>query len=772
MDRRTAPDPIKMKYFAVHFDGLKDSTPEERLNELLEKGRKAALAFPAKYQGIRDWFARYDQLALLSFSFYYFLLSPAGYDEEAVTGRLEFPPYYLELLQAFALTLPRTCNGQPFSAEVPKFKNDLKEIGELNLLKYYNFPPSMTSIDDLHLEQLRTNMMTHTTAVRNWAYEHQMKDVIFSLAVKIKEPFLRIHRFDPVVFLELIFRMCEVIEERVNEHRANTVEIMRPKTYTEVIEAYEKYFPVVKSTPQQMEFLWKKSGEKLKNLQGFLLMHSDMRLPELLTFHYKDLEMYSFGKLTAAQLKEVFKHISLSFNELAGHNAEHFLLGNPVHEKPFLHVDDDQVFSAQWAVMGHHSLGLLEKFCAVDEQLLEKYNQARADYLEDQVEALFKNNFPGAEIFAGSQWLGETDGKLYENDLLVIIDSFAIVVEAKSGRVSPPAKRGAQKRLFNTLQELIDEPSEQALRFIEHLKAHPNPLALGTKKGTKNKFDAAPLKFFIPLGVTLSHLGSLSTNLKQLIRARVTERTIDQLAPSISITDLKVVFDLLSLTAQKVHYLQRRREIESNFEYVGDEVDLLAWYLDKGFNFSPEEREFGLFNVILKSKELDNYIIGSANEEEVVKPELAMTKWWKDMLQRLDYKRMQHWLENSYILLNVPRDAQKDFEEMVETKRGQMLKNEAEFPHEFIILETSEKDRCYMLAGYLFHEHVAYERKEVMGDIIFDHMKGEAKGKLVIGMNIDKGHYPYSMYGCLLSSKLFDSQFSKMSVSTSEGTTE
>lgn len=318
------------------------------------------------------------------------------------------------------------------------------------------------------------------------------------------------------------------------------------------------------------------------------------------------------------------------------------------------------------------------------------------------------------------------------------------------------------------MQELIDEPSEQALRFIEYLKANPIELALNTEKGPKNKFNAAPLKFFIPLGVTLSHLGSLSTNLKQLIRTKVTAKTIDQLAPSLSITDLKVVFDLLPLTAQKIHYLQRRREIENSFEYIGDEIDLLAWYLDKGFNFCPEERAFGFFNIVLKSKELDNYIIGSANEEKVEKPELSLTKWWKDMLQRLDFKRGPQWLENSYILLNVPFEAQEMLEEMLEAKRCEMLKGDAEHPHEFILLETSEKERLYKVTGYLFQNHVAYERHDVMEDVLFGHMNGEAKGKLVIGINIDEGHYPYSMYGCLLSSDLFDNQFQKMVVPTPE----
>lgn len=45
---------------------------------------------------------------------------------------------------------------------------------------------------------------------------------------------------------------------------------------------------------------------------------------------------------------------------------------------------------------------------------------------------------------------------------------------------------------------------------------------------------------------------------------------------------------------------------------MGDELDLLAWYLDDAFNLGKDQEKYGLFKMDLKSKELDNYIIGSA----------------------------------------------------------------------------------------------------------------------------------------------------------------
>lgn len=755
-----APNPIKMKNFEMEFGSLGE-TFEERLHEIREIGKEAENDFQLKYKTIQDWYTKYDQLSILSFGFYYFIMSPSGYDEEAVTGSLEFPSYYQELLQAFALTIPRSYNYQPFSNEVEKFKKDLKEIGELNSLKYYNIPESVTMLDEMFHYQLRTDMMMHTTAVRNWSYDHKMKTVTLALAVEIKSMFKDIHGFDPESFLKVLYRMAEEVEIRLNIHRLKTVEIVRSKNHHDIFDVYESAFPVKKTSIKEREKLWIMMGKNLKNLTGMFLMHSDMFLPQLFMFDFSILERFSDGEISAEKFKEIMGEITLNFGDLSDHDPEHFLLGNPVHENPFINIDETQVFSTMWSIMTHLSIGILEKFCIKNESLREKYNKVRAQYLEEQLHKLFKTSFPMAEIYCGSMWKGE-DGKIYENDLLIIIDSFAFVVEAKSGQVSAPAKRGAPDRLFKTLQELIEEPSEQALRFIEYLKDNPTDLSLVVKKGHPNKFNAGKIKYFIPLGVTLTHLGMMGCNLKQLIRAGVTKKTIEELAPSINLTDLESVFDLLPLAAQKIHYLQRRRELEANIDYVGDELDLLAWYLDEGFNLGTDLDKYSLFNVSLKSKELDNYIIGSANNEEVIKPELQMTKWWKDMLTRMEQKQFQSWLEMSYLLLNIPIAGQEYFERDIAELKVNMLKGSTEFPHNWILMGSQDEKRRFFIAGYCYHDIYFDARNDVINDILDDESTMNAKGMLVIGLNIDKEHYPYSILGCRLAVELFDNKYLKM----------
>lgn len=758
--RSIAPNPIKMKNFELEL-GSFGETFEERLQKIREIGKEAENDFQLKYKTIQDWYTKYDQLSILSFGFYYFIMSPAGYDEEAVTGSLEFPPYYQELLQAFALTTPRSYNYNPFSNEVEKFKKDLKEIGVLNSLKYYNITESATTLEDIFHHQLRTDMMMHTTAVRNWSYDHKMKEVTMALAVEIKTIFIEIYGFDPESFLKVLYKMTDEVETRLNTHRFKTVEIVKCKSHQQIFDVYESNFKVQKTSKSQREKLWTMMGKNLKNLTGMFLMHSDMFLSEQLMFDFQTLEKFSEGKISAIKFKEIMSEVTLNFGDLSDNLPEHFLLSNPVHESPFINIDDTHLFSTMWSIMTHLSIGILEKFCSKNDLLREKYNEVRAKYLEEQLCNVFKKAFPMAEICAGSMWKGN-NSKIYENDLLVIIDSFAFIVEAKSGQVSAPAKRGAPDRLFKTLKELIEEPSEQALRFIEYLKINPTNLTLTVKKGKPNKFNAGNIKYFIPLGVTLTHLGMMGSNLKHLIKAGVTKKTIEELAPSINLTDLQSVFDLLPLASQKIHYLQRRRELEANIDYIGDELDLLAWYLDEGFNLGTDMKKYGLFNISLKSKELDNYVIGSSNNENVVKPELQMTKWWKNILDRMEEKKFQSWLEMSYLLLNIPFSGQELFERDILELKKKMLSGSAEFPHNWILMGSQDDERRFFIAGYCYHDINFEARNDVIRDILDSESTKNAKGMLVIGINIDKEHYPYSILGCRLDAELFDNNFLKM----------
>ena len=91
----------------------------------------------------------------------------------------------------------------------------------------------------------------------------------------------------------------------------------------------------------------------------------------------------------------------------------------------------------------HYISSLLEGLVTDDPALERKYRVRKAKYLEDEVERLFRAGFPNGKFYRGSMW-DDGNGDKGENDLTMVLGSVAIVVEAKSGSLSPSAQRGAR----------------------------------------------------------------------------------------------------------------------------------------------------------------------------------------------------------------------------------------------------------------------------------------------------------------------------------------
>ena len=174
------------------------------------------------------------------------------------------------------------------------------------------------------------------------------------------------------------------------------------------------------------------------------------------------------------------------------------------------------------------------------------------------------------------------------------------------------------------------------------------------------------MRYFVPLTITLEQFGSVS-NLRDLVESGISNKKLTDLAPVISVTDLMVIFEILDLQSEKIHYLARRREIDVHLRWHGDELDILAFYLENGFNIG--EMEFtgeNAIDLLMTSKVLDPYFVGQTSGVSVPKPELGLTKTWKNILEQLDLGKAEHWLDSALLLLNVTRRDQQKFDRQFE----------------------------------------------------------------------------------------------------------
>ncbi len=745
----------------VSFDNpVKEDVPfEKRIEFLSTIGKTASIDFEEEFLLLTQYFQDQDAIYLCAFSAYYFAQQEEGIDEEAINGYLDFPPFYLEILQCISLIKERTRSGKPLHEKVFEFKSLIQKLNKNQSARYYNLVKDAKDQDDVSAAILRLDMMTHTLAVRNWAYVHQMENVSFELAELIELDFAKEIGFNPKVLLDILFGLVSLTEEKINVHHKKVFSFTKAKGYKEVFDKYEESFnQVEKSSETEREEIWKTMGKNIRTLKANLLEHSDYFLEDVFTHDAEEISNHFSKRFQEEQIIQIMDGLSLTFQSLKNINKDHIFLGNPVHEKPFIKVDQKSYFSIIAHMFAHLGMDILETFISKNEKLKEKYSLKKGEFLEKKVESLFRKSFPNSQIFIGSMWQCQNEQKIFENDLLMIIEEFAIIVECKSATVTPPARRGAPKRLFRTIQDLIVEPSEQAIRFENFLKENEKVYEFKTKSGGKNFVDTTNVKYYVPLGITLSNLGSVGCNLKKLIKAQIIPHKLNQLAPSISYTDLEIIFDILTLQSEKIHYLSRRREFEAHMNFHGDELDLFGFYLDNGFNIGETEYEGNIyFNLTLKSKVLDPYYIGKYRGVRVKKPTLEKSQYWSDLLNMIE-KRAKNWLLAGYILLNLPKEDQLKYEKNLQKLSKKIVEGRCTQKHNYMLMGIGPKRRQYVIVGYPYIDTNKATRDAIVNDIVVSIQENkDIRGYLILGYDLHNYNYPYTMMAGSFNTKFFDS---------------
>jgi len=746
---------------ALEFVRIHDFLPHklsgsERRNIIKRGAERAKRDFKDKYASLQEWFMKYDPLYLLSFCAFYYLSYPEGEDPEE-TGRLRFPPYFIEIMQAISLCNSRNYSVEPISRESEKLERDLNDIGSLLQLSLFtSLREDMTS-EEMAAQEIRGDMILQTLAIRNWAYPHQMLRVVRDLCGSIDDKYNKTNRFKFLLFMNTINSILVEREELLNKHIEKVRVFIDKDDYREMINGYNRVFPEnIPVKEDQIEEIWHQAEKNIEYLKSLLLFHSDLKIEKIYSFsldHFMSLYKENVDKNV---IRSFLDKLSFRFGELADYEKEYFLLDNPVHQRPFIKVDDENYFCGVFHILPDLMLGLLERLIGENKDLRIDYNdKIKSTYLENEVARLFKSHFPSATIFRGSLWFDPDSGKDYENDLTVILDTFAIIVECKSGSISAKAKRGASLSLFDKVRELVEEPSEQARRFIKYLGTNKKAHNFDTKRGIKNNIDSSRINYYVPVTVTLSSLGMIVSNLKKIVEAGVIKKSMSELAISISLTDLECVLDIFNYEAEYVHYFFRRREFDDHVDYAGDELDLLNFYLRNGFNIGEcefdKENSFMLIN---ESKNLDSYFIAQGQNRKTDKPKHEITRWWEDILLRLSMKKPTNWVETSFILLNTTKGDQENFEKRMNELIKRIRRKKVEKEHNWVTFVVGPDRRKYWIVGYPYDIRDREERNAVIGTIIHSVDSDKIKGVVVIGIDLNRTDYPYSVLAGKLDTKL------------------
>jgi hypothetical protein len=282
--------------------------------------------------------------------------------------------------------------------------------------------------------------------------------------------------------------------------------------------------------------------------------------------------------------------------------------------------------------------------------LWNRYERARARYVEQEAVALLGDALPGSSIWTNCAWTASTGSS--ELDGLVQVDNVVFRVQCKGGRISEQARRGAPGRLRRDIGRVISDAAEQHTALDEAI--HTDGLdSIGL---AEDVVTALGQPIAVEVIVTLDDVTPWATETHELQESG--SIAADRAVPWVlSLTDLMAVTDLLD-GAQLIHYVLRRLRLERDGRIAAhDELDWVGFYIHDGLYFDgyfqgndPPSR----FQLAPYTTDIDAWYFSRAGSLPVpaAKPEQQIPQQLARLLTRLERERPNGWIVASLALLD------------------------------------------------------------------------------------------------------------------------
>jgi hypothetical protein len=726
-------------YFKHPLSGI---PREDLLKGLTKMGTSAHEKFEKDLKKIVEVMRSVDALQTIATLSVYGLF--AGISEDGNPQRLSkrFNQASVEFIQAVSLQIPdqKSRLKPPFPDTIQTLFDTLPELAQAFSLQRLALVDEQATSQQKAVVFLQEFLRGHTQSVRNWGYFKRVVSIVTRLWLPIDQMFCDEIGLSATKLIETFEYLVKRAEEQVNKRWRKHVDVFSQSTIENIIRKYYELNTELQNAPEALIELAQSENLSLEQIKSFILSHSDLTLPKDLTFDVCTLS--SELGLPEESLSTALEKLSLSFGDLDEYRTEQLFLNNPVWTKPLIKLEAGTFFCATPQVFFSFIFPIFEELIGTVEPLRGSYRTRRAEFLESEIKRLFGQAFPECEIATNYKW---RDGnKEYENDLLIKVDSHLILAEAKSGSVSWPALRGAPDRAKRHVEELLFDPSNQSLRLATRIQEALADPGLSDMLLPNFPCDLKTIKNVLRLSVTLDDFAVLQSNLHMMKPAGWIPDD-HPLAACMLLPDLEVVFDILEMTAQKIHYLKRRSELEANMKYMGDEMDLLGFYLLTGFNIGEAEFNGHTFQLTGMSKEIDEYYTASDHGMRGTPPRPKLTKWWQDICAKLEERNFYQWSDAANILLSFSFQEQKAAEKHFEKIKRNVLKKWMEKNHECSVLIVPNTPKSDALSLFAYRQTARQDRYKRAENIAAQAFKtAHVQRCLVVGMDIDEGHYPYS----------------------------
>ena len=724
------------------FTDLNNESRKKIIQNIAENNEEIYYKSLAK---VNDILHCYDPIALLSILAFYDLnvgVSDAGIQTK--DNDLKIYQSHVELCQGLALKIkPENLKNQPFASNIVQELRDALS----NLMYTQNLRDITQNIENKSDEQkaillLQQWIRRHTKIVRNWGYFSQVISFSQEIYNYFDKNLENKYGFSTSNIIELFRLLVKEIDTANTNRNISILKLYELKDKKELV---FKYHELIGESAEKADIFIKNikiNSLPIKSLFAILLSHYDLMLPE----NYKFSPKYLSKKIGMDEsiVKKILDEFSFTWGELESNDTEHLYLNNPIWLRPIIKLEEYKYFCALPQVFFSFIIPSVERFIeGIDKTILSK---RRSDYLETKIVEIINRRFPESNTIAGLKW--KFNNIEYETDLITFIDSHAIIVEAKSGKITNPALRGAPDRIKKHIEKILIAPNIQSKR----LKKKLNELINSSSEDDELQ-DQIPVKLntihkIIRISVSLEDFSSIQSNIGKL---RETGWLPDKFepCPTMSVSDFETLFDFLEHPVQIIHYLERRQELEKSLGYIGDEIDLMGLYIETLFNFNNLDLNIDLV-ITGMSSPLDKYYTSKDIGIDIPKPKPNISPLFTGIINQLEKRQTQRWTEIGVILHRFSPDDQKKLTRMVKKLDNNVRKNWMKEDHKNIIVYVPNKTSSFSICYVIYNNNTAYRRYEFIQNaanhgLIPEHIKQ----CLVIAKNIDDDYHHYHFIGLM-----------------------
>ncbi|WP_409783405.1 hypothetical protein [Acidovorax sp.] len=632
---------------------------------VLEIARQEKTKFDELLPKLIDLVSRVDALHAVGLMSCYGLMAVPNEKESKLTrARLEVQQGHIEFLQALGLRNHLHKGMQfPEPDSIQKIFDWLPPLFSAYQQMHAGTNPAPSEVSagvpDANLAQVQAFLRAHTSVVRNWGYFGSVTRISRDLFSRIDADYERVAGMKLTKVVDVFEWLIRRHEDKANAHGKKFHNVFQEKTMQQIVDAFFAAFKFTGDVDVYRHGL---------SQPGMTKRHAMAALMPLADRHFgaecivTDEEIAKENGLELEAVSILTNRLSLAPGDLSDAEPESFFLNNPVWLRPLVYMGKGSYFCALPQTLMSFIFPIADELLKPFERLPEKMSGARATYLEDEVVRLFASAFPEASFRRGFKWREGTQE--FESDLVIRFDTTILLIEAKSGKVSWPALRGAPARLIEHVKKLIVEPSDQSGRLAMRIEEDISRLGNGETPLLNFPLSLQGATCVVRISVTLNDFATIQSVPGMLSEAGIL-KTSYPLAPCFSLADLDVMLDMLGSTYLRLHYLRRRAELALSLNTIGDELDTLGLYLDTSLNLGALAPKKSSIITAGYSQKIDRYYTARDEGLHARKPKPAASDWFIRLCQQALERNRPGWSEIACTLLSIAPVDQRDLEKRV-----------------------------------------------------------------------------------------------------------